>query len=90
MALAGLAGRAGSRVSTAEGEAEADEAMEALGRAVAMGYRNANEMRIEPWAVGTDGEAGRDRQREMSGDRQGIAGGGWILPPGLAGRRLLE
>ena len=46
-ALAGLAGRAGSGVSTAEGEAETGKAMEALGRAVAMGYRSANEMRIE-------------------------------------------
>jgi hypothetical protein len=46
-ALAGLAGRAGSGVSAAEGEIEAARAMEWLSRAVAMGYRNANELRIE-------------------------------------------
>jgi len=46
-ALAGLAGRAGSGVSAAEGEIEAARAMEWLGRAVAMGYRNANALRIE-------------------------------------------
>ena len=45
--LAGLAGRAGSGVSAAEGEQEAAKAMECLGRAVANGYRNANEFRIE-------------------------------------------
>ncbi len=46
-ALAGLAGRAGSGVSTAEGEMEAARAMEWLGRAVANGYRNTNQLRIE-------------------------------------------
>jgi serine/threonine-protein kinase len=46
-ALAGLAGRAGSGVQAAEGETEAARAMECLGRAVAMGFRNANEIRIE-------------------------------------------
>ncbi len=46
-ALAGLAGRAGSGVSAAEGEIEAARAMDWLRRAVAMGYRNANELRIE-------------------------------------------
>jgi hypothetical protein len=46
-AIAGLAGRAGSGVSAAEGEAEAAKAMECLGRAVANGYRNANQFRIE-------------------------------------------
>ncbi len=46
-ALAGLAGRAGSGVSAAEGEDEAARAIHWLGRAVAMGYRNANELRIE-------------------------------------------
>ena len=46
-ALAGLAGRAGSGVSAAEGEAEAARAMEWLGRAVANGYRNTNQLRIE-------------------------------------------
>ena len=45
--LAGLAGRAGSGVSVAEGQIEAVRAMEWLDRAVAMGYRNANELRIE-------------------------------------------
>jgi hypothetical protein len=46
-ALAGLAGRAGSGVSAAEWEIEAARAVEWLGRAVAMGYRNANEIRVE-------------------------------------------
>jgi tetratricopeptide (TPR) repeat protein len=46
-ALAGLAGRAGSGVSAAGGEDESAKAMECLGRAVAIGYRNANELRIE-------------------------------------------
>jgi hypothetical protein len=46
-ALAGLAGRTGSGVSAAEGEAEAARAMEWLGRAVAKGYRNTNQLRIE-------------------------------------------
>ena len=45
--LAGLAGRAGSGVPAAEGEHEAAKAMEWLGRAVANGYRNTNELRIE-------------------------------------------
>jgi hypothetical protein len=46
-ALAGLAGRAGSGVSAAEGSEEATRAMGWLRRAVAVGYRNANEVRIE-------------------------------------------
>ena len=46
-ALAGLAGRAGSGVSAAEGSEEATRAMEWLRRAVGVGYRNANEVRIE-------------------------------------------
>ena len=46
-ALAGLAGRAGSGVSAAEGQIETDRAMEWLHRAVSLGYRNANELRIE-------------------------------------------
>jgi len=46
-ALAGLAGWPGSGVSVAEGEIEAARAMEWLRRAVAMGYRNVNEFRIE-------------------------------------------
>jgi serine/threonine-protein kinase len=46
-ALAGLTGRAGSGVSAAEGEIEAARAVEWLRRAVALGYRNANEIRIE-------------------------------------------
>jgi tetratricopeptide (TPR) repeat protein len=46
-ALAGLAGRAGSGVSAAEEEREAAKAVEWLGRAVANGYRNTNELRIE-------------------------------------------
>jgi serine/threonine-protein kinase len=46
-ALAGLVGRAGSGVSAAEGEIEAARAMECLGRMVAMGYQNANAIRIE-------------------------------------------
>ncbi len=46
-ALAGLAGRAGSGVSASEGEEHAARAMERLGRAVTVGYRNANELRIE-------------------------------------------
>ena len=46
-ALAGLAGRAGSGVPAAEGEAEAAKAMEWLRKAIANGYRNTNELRIE-------------------------------------------
>ena len=46
-ALADLSGRAGSGVSAAEGAAEAASAMEWLGRAVANGYRNTNQLRIE-------------------------------------------
>ena len=46
-ALAGLAGLAGSGVSAAEGEEEAARAMEWLGRAIASGYRNTNQLRIE-------------------------------------------
>jgi len=46
-ALAGLAGRAGSGVSVDDGEIEAARAIEWLRRAVAAGYRNANELRIE-------------------------------------------
>ena len=46
-ALAGLAGRAGSGVSAAEGSEEATRAMGWLRRAVGVGYRNANEVRIE-------------------------------------------
>jgi hypothetical protein len=42
-----LAGRTDSGVSAAEGETAADKAMESLIRAVAYGYRNANEIRIE-------------------------------------------
>jgi eukaryotic-like serine/threonine-protein kinase len=45
--FAGLAGRAGSGVSAAEGEIEAARAMEWLGRALANGYRNTNQIRIE-------------------------------------------
>ena len=45
--LAGLAGQAGSGVPASEAEAEAAAAMECLGRAVASGYRNTNELRIE-------------------------------------------
>jgi serine/threonine-protein kinase len=63
--LAGLAGRAGSGVSTAEGEAEADRAMEWLGRAVAMGYRNVNEIRIES---ALDPLRSREDFRRMMGD----------------------
>jgi serine/threonine protein kinase/tetratricopeptide (TPR) repeat protein len=46
-ALASLAGRAGSGVSAAEGEEAVAKAMERLGRAVASGYRNTNQLRIE-------------------------------------------
>jgi tetratricopeptide (TPR) repeat protein len=46
-ALAGLAGRAGSGVSAAEGQQEAARAIKCLGQAVANGYRNTNELRIE-------------------------------------------
>jgi eukaryotic-like serine/threonine-protein kinase len=46
-ALARLAGRAASGVSADEAEIEAARAMESLVRAVAAGYRNANEIRIE-------------------------------------------
>ena len=47
-ALAGLAGRAGSEVSAADGKEAARALIEWLRRAVAMGYRNGNELRIEP------------------------------------------
>jgi hypothetical protein len=47
-ALAGLAGRPGSRVSAVEGEEAAAKAMACLGRAVADGYQNAHELRLEP------------------------------------------
>jgi serine/threonine-protein kinase len=46
-ALAGPAGRAALGVSADEAEIEAARAMESLVRAVAAGYRNANEIRIE-------------------------------------------
>jgi eukaryotic-like serine/threonine-protein kinase len=46
-ALAGLAGQFASGVSAAEGEIEAATAMEWLGRAVAIGYRNASQVRFE-------------------------------------------
>jgi tetratricopeptide (TPR) repeat protein len=45
--LAGVAGRAGSGVSAVEEEKEARNSIEWLRRAVAVGYRNANELRIE-------------------------------------------
>ena len=45
--LSGLAGQAGSGVSADEAEAEAARAMECLSRAVAAGYRNTNQIRIE-------------------------------------------
>ena len=45
--LASLAGLAGSGVSAAEGEQEAARAMECLGQAIANGFRNANQLRIE-------------------------------------------
>ncbi len=45
--LAGLARQAGSGVPAAEAEAEAASAIECLGRAVASGYRNINQIRIE-------------------------------------------
>ncbi len=47
-ALAGLAGRPGSGVSAVDGEEAVARAMECLGGAVANGYRDANELRIEP------------------------------------------
>ncbi len=46
-ALAGLAGRPGSRVTAVDGEEAVTKAIEYLGRAAASGYRNANELRIE-------------------------------------------
>jgi hypothetical protein len=46
-ALACLAGKAGSGVSVAEGDAEAARAMELLRRAIAMGYRDALQLRLE-------------------------------------------
>jgi tetratricopeptide (TPR) repeat protein len=46
-ALAGLAGRSGSGVSAAEGQEAGNKAMEWLHRAVANGYRNTNQLRIE-------------------------------------------
>jgi tetratricopeptide (TPR) repeat protein len=47
-ALAGLAGRAGSGVSAADGQEAAARAIEWLDRAVANGFRNTNLLRIEP------------------------------------------
>jgi serine/threonine-protein kinase len=46
-ALAGLAGRPGSGVAAAEGEHESARAMQWMNRAIAIGYRNGNEIRIE-------------------------------------------
>jgi tetratricopeptide (TPR) repeat protein len=46
-ALAGLAGQAGSSLSAAEGNEEADRAMALVRMAVAMGYRNAEAYRTE-------------------------------------------
>jgi serine/threonine-protein kinase len=46
-ALAGLAGVAGSGITTAEGESEADAAMGRLRKALAMGYRNLAAMMTE-------------------------------------------
>jgi serine/threonine protein kinase/tetratricopeptide (TPR) repeat protein len=46
-ALAGLARRPGSGVSAAEGQKEAEEAMKWLGRAVAKGYQNSSQIRME-------------------------------------------
>ncbi len=46
-ALASLAGRLHSGVSDAEGKTAADTAMHWLNRAVAMGYQNVNELRVE-------------------------------------------
>ncbi len=45
--LAGLAGQPGSGVSAAEGEKAAERTMDWLRRAVALGYRNTNAIRIE-------------------------------------------
>ena len=45
--LASLAGRAGSGVSPVEGEQEAARAMEWLGRAIANGFHNTNQLHIE-------------------------------------------
>jgi tetratricopeptide (TPR) repeat protein len=45
--LAGLAGRAGSGVSAADGEEEAGKSMELLRRAVALGYRSLDAFRKE-------------------------------------------
>jgi hypothetical protein len=46
--LAGLAGRAGSGVSAAERQEEANKSMEWLRRAVAMGYRSRIELGRDP------------------------------------------
>jgi tetratricopeptide (TPR) repeat protein len=46
-ALAGLAGQAGSGVSATEGEDQAARAMESLRQAIAVGYRDASQLRIE-------------------------------------------
>ena len=46
--LAGLAGKAGSGISAAEGPAHAEEAMAILRRAVAGGYRDPDHLRVEP------------------------------------------
>jgi serine/threonine protein kinase/tetratricopeptide (TPR) repeat protein len=46
-ALAGLAGATGSLVPPGQGQAEADQAMDRLRRAVGMGYRNLDALRTE-------------------------------------------
>jgi hypothetical protein len=45
--LGSLAGRAGSGVSASEGEVQAARAMESLRQAIAVGYRNASQLRTE-------------------------------------------
>ena len=47
-ALAGLAGKSGSGISAAEGEAEAVQAMATLRRAVALGWRDLSSYQTEP------------------------------------------
>jgi hypothetical protein len=46
--LAGLAGRDGSGISSADAKPEADQAMTALRKAVGIGFRNATVLRTQP------------------------------------------
>jgi tetratricopeptide (TPR) repeat protein len=63
--LAGLGGRPGSKVSAAEAETEAANAIKWLRQAIALGYRNVNEFRIES---AFDSLRGREDYRKLMAD----------------------